>query len=211
MCATLDTRKVSHALPVPIGETHMKRNATKIRGKDFCSVEVTLENGRLSISGSAGYILTTAKARNEALSYWRSYFEDAPEERSSMADKFGVKLSTALQAAKFVLETDGEFHGLDVVREDDSKVFVGHSFGQITEELKSWFPALSRIHAKWHLNDMHAECEHQEARGESYSTHPSAQCPDCGYVLGSAWLSRKLPADIESQIESAISSDLNGN
>ncbi len=49
---------------------------------------------------------------------------------------------------------------------------------------------------QYHLNDMHAECEHQEARGETYATHPSAICPDCGYSLGSKWLKRDLPANV---------------
>ncbi len=55
---------------------------------------------------------------------------------------------------------------------------------------------------KWHLNDMHAECTHQEARGETYATHPDAMCPDCGYKLGSAWLKRDLPADVLAWFES---------
>lgn len=56
--------------------------------------------------------------------------------------------------------------------------------------------ALLDIWERWHLNDMRAECEHQRARGEKWTTHPSAECPDCGYKLGSAWLYEPLPADV---------------
>lgn len=49
---------------------------------------------------------------------------------------------------------------------------------------------------KWHLNDLHAECEHQEARGETWKTHPWATCPDCGYVLGAAWTFREVPQNV---------------
>jgi len=56
---------------------------------------------------------------------------------------------------------------------------------------------LMRFHdiwERWHLNDMRAECEHQRKRGETWTSHPSAVCPDCGYTLGSAWLREELPS-----------------
>lgn len=59
----------------------------------------------------------------------------------------------------------------------------------------------------WHLNDMTAECEHQRARGETWSTHPSAVCPDCGYKLGSAWLKREVPEDVISFLSSLPDAD----
>lgn len=55
------------------------------------------------------------------------------------------------------------------------------------------FKQIMRLWEKFHLNDMHAECEHQEKRGETWATHPGAECPDCGYKLGSAWLYRAIP------------------
>lgn len=63
-----------------------------------------------------------------------------------------------------------------------------------------WFDFLD-VWKRWHLNDMRAECEHQRARGETYSTHPSAECPDCGYRLGSAWLHEDVPADVLDFLE----------
>ena len=49
---------------------------------------------------------------------------------------------------------------------------------------------------KWHLNDMHAECEHQEAEGKTWKTHPEDICPVCGYKLGSAWQRREVPPEV---------------
>ncbi len=67
--------------------------------------------------------------------------------------------------------------------------------GAAHDEIVKRFPELEEL-CKWHLNDMHAECEHQRARGETWKTHPSAKCPDCGYKLGHAWLFVELPAHI---------------
>src|SRR3990167_9845852 len=45
---------------------------------------------------------------------------------------------------------------------------------------------------------MRAACAHQRGRGETYTTHPGAACQDCGYRLGSAWLTEPLPPDVEA-------------
>jgi hypothetical protein len=55
------------------------------------------------------------------------------------------------------------------------------------------FKQIMRLWEKFHLNDMHAECEHQERRGETWVSNPGAVCPDCGYKLGSAWTYRAIP------------------
>jgi hypothetical protein len=105
-------------------------------------------------------------------------------------------------------ERDGRFCRIEIRLTDDrlsivgvsgrvgqSGAFLGESWGQIREDLTVWFPEFAP-YFRWHLNDMHAECEHQEARGESWTTHPMAQCPDCGYRLGSQWLKRELPTEV---------------
>lgn len=89
----------------------------------------------------------------------------------------------------------GSFKGGKRFKCVDGKMRRAHSFGQIREELTRFFPEFVQFF-RWHLNDMHAECEHQEARGETWTTHPNAQCPDCGYKLGHAWTYRELPADV---------------
>ena len=46
------------------------------------------------------------------------------------------------------------------------------------------------------MNDLHAECEHQHARGETYDTHPGAVCPECGWKLGHGWKMFPVPQDV---------------
>jgi hypothetical protein len=52
------------------------------------------------------------------------------------------------------------------------------------------------IWEKWHLNDMHAECEHQRALGWTYETHKGQECPTCGYKIGTEWKRVELPKDV---------------
>lgn len=63
--------------------------------------------------------------------------------------------------------------------------------GQIEDP--TLFKQIMRLWEKFHLNDMHAECEHQEKRGETWATHPSAECPECGWKLGHGWSYRAIP------------------
>jgi hypothetical protein len=46
------------------------------------------------------------------------------------------------------------------------------------------------------LNNMHAGCTHQDARGETYQDNPGAECLECGWKLGHGWHSRELPAAV---------------
>lgn len=193
----------------------MKRSITRVRGEEFCTLEISLENGRLSICGIAGDVMRTASAKRQALAYWVSFFEDSPEEIKSMNERCSTAFRSARSAARYVLASDGEFHGLDVTREESGRVYIGHSFGQIRTELARFFPECVPYFA-WHLNDMHAECVHQEALGITYQNDPDHECfePGCmreiertnawgevvietvGYKIGSQWLRRDLPANV---------------
>lgn len=177
--------------------TRILFKATKDR---WCEVEIELRDGRLSICGLEGRIITHAEWKREAREYWESFFEESPEELGRMAIDYGTR--TAKRAARKVLDVDGEYHGLDVHR-DNGKLYLTESCGQIREEIAQWFPEVAP-YLKYHLNDMHAECVHQEARGETWTTHPSAECPDCGYRLGSAWTKRELPADVVKWVERLV-------
>lgn len=55
---------------------------------------------------------------------------------------------------------------------------------------------LFNVWEKWHLNDLQSACEHQQGRGETFMTHPSAACPDCNHRLGHAWLHKNVPPDV---------------
>lgn len=179
-----------------------KKVITRIKDGRWCDLEVELKDGRLSICGSEGVIMSRRDAKREALAHWESYFAEDREALGDMAIRFGTR--SAKSAARKVIEVDGEFHGLDLAYSheyDPKNVHVLESCGQIRETLVAYFPEIAP-YLKYHLNDMHAECEHQESRGETYSTHPSAKCPDCGYVLGSAWTKRELPKDVIRWFES---------
>lgn len=62
----------------------------------------------------------------------------------------------------------------------------------------------------WHLNDMHAGCEHQRALGwedEGYDKHPSEACPECGYKFGSKWNKVTVPVDALDFLRSLPATD----
>ncbi|MFQ5330249.1 MAG: hypothetical protein ACE5D4_09730 [Thermodesulfobacteriota bacterium] len=74
--------------------------------------------------------------------------------------------------------------------------------GQILGEILRLIPhdeKIARLHAIWeryHLNDMHAGCEHQRALGwerDGYDKHPSEPCPECGYQFGTEWKYEAIP------------------
>lgn len=72
--------------------------------------------------------------------------------------------------------------------------------------VSKWYKFLDIWH-KWHLNDLHAECEHQEAAGITYHNDPSNVCVVCGYKIGSAWTFREVPADVIRFLESLPDTD----
>ena len=69
-----------------------------------------------------------------------------------------------------------------------------------------WYKFLD-VWKKWHLNDLHSECEHQEAAGITYNDHPENICEVCGYKIGSAWTRREVPADVIAFLESLPDTD----
>ena len=171
----------------------MRKTVEKNAGGRWIRAEITLENGRLSISGSKGRIISEQAAKREAFRYWLDYFEEEPGEIYDMKNRFpAFKGYCPKAAARFVLAIDGAFHGLDVDKMDGGKVYIVESCGKIVDELRDAFPVLAPL-LPYHLNDMHSECEHQEKRGETYAKNPGSVCPDCGYKLGSGWTKRELP------------------
>ena len=174
----------------------MERKILRKRDGRFCQVEIRLVDGRLSVCGTEGRIERRVVAKRQALEYWRGFFEDQPEEIYAMNERCGTRFISPTGAAKYVLAQDGDLHGMDVLGDESgAEVLIVESCGQIREEIAEWFPEVAPL-IKYHLNDMHAECEHQEARGETWKTHPEAKCPECGYKLGSAWTKRELPLEI---------------
>lgn len=174
----------------------MKRRIMREKDGQFCVLEIELderEPGKpeLSICGTAGRIATREAAGQEALDYWTSFFDENPSEKMRLIEN-EKRYMTDEEAASYVLAVDGEFHGLDVSREDGDKVYLADSFGQIREEIAEFFPE-AVPYFKWHLNGMRAGCAHQQA---DIKYEIGAVCEFCGYKYGSAWLYEPLPADV---------------
>ena len=140
------------------------RKVLRKRDGRFCQLEIKLKDGRLSICGTEGRIERRAAAKKQALEHWRSFFDDEPAAIQEMNERCGTRFTSSAGAARYVVQQDGEFHGLDVLREDGNEVLCAESGGQIREEIADWFPE-ARPLLPWHLNDMKAGCEHQEALG----------------------------------------------
>lgn len=66
--------------------------------------------------------------------------------------------------------------------------------GKLCEKDKVIYLEVFRLWKNYHLNDMHAGCEHQKE-----GTPIGEICPICGYRYGSAWLYREIPEkDLEA-------------
>jgi hypothetical protein len=165
-------------------------------------IELRLQTGdkgpRFTVCGTAGYILSEKDAERESQEFWESCLEEG-ENLADFNRQNNSRYRSTERAARFLRSYEGAYSGLDVVYpsdvDTDDKVFVAHSCGQIRSELQRFFPDFDWTFPH-HLNDLHAGCEHQDARGETYKTHPDAVCPDCGYRLGSGWTYRPLPQSI---------------
>lgn len=173
----------------------------------FTQIDVRLETTpsgklRLTVTGSAGVVMIPKQARAEALNFWISFFEESPAEIQAMNARCGTRFRSACSAAKYVIKTDGEYHGLDLLGGEPymqqtqtgtlEKLLVVHSCGCIHEELAEAFPEYKAL-IPWHLNDMRAGCAHQRASGV---TRIGSKCTECGYSYGSAWLHEELPKEI---------------
>lgn len=115
---------------------------TKSINNTFCSLEVR-NNGYFSITGSCGQIVSRAQARKMARDYRISFFEEMPEEIADMGRRFNRRFRSPGAAAKFVLDTDGEFHGLDIEMEDENNIYIIESCGQIIDSIREFFPWIS--------------------------------------------------------------------
>lgn len=83
------------------------------------------------------------------------------------------------------------------------------SCGQIQQRaFESYAPGwtgtqVDRLFAIWkqyHLNDLQAGCEHQQALGWTSKEHLSKVCPMCGYAYGSAWLYKEVPETVLEEL-----------
>jgi hypothetical protein len=137
----------------------MNRKITRTKDNRYCTVDIKITDGQLSICGEEGEIISPKTAKKMALEYWESYFEEMPSEIFSMNQRFGKKFTSAKGAAKFVIQSDGKYHGLDATVEGD-KVYILESCGQITDTISDFFPEVAPL-LRFHMNHMRPGCEHQ--------------------------------------------------
>lgn len=77
---------------------------------------------------------------------------------------------------------------------DDPKVLEVIQNGKFCKKDKTIYLEILRLWQNYHLNEMHAGCEHQK-KGSPVGD----VCPVCGYRYGSAWLYREIPEnDLEA-------------
>ena len=145
-----------------------------------------------------------------------------------MGERFGRDFEDDPEvAAQFVLDCDGEYHGLDVVypsncpNDYEDHVFVAHSCGQIRDEIGQWFPEATPFYM-YHLNGMSPLCSHLQELSlvmqdqiQSDGKDPSkakkiadkraslySPCPKCGSKPGAAWHHEPLPQAVINWVAS---------
>jgi hypothetical protein len=204
----------------------MQKALLKENEERWCEIEIMLNDGRLSITGSEGSIIFSEDAKEQAILFWESVFEEDRESAVRIVREHGPDLIEPKNleriAAETVVQVDGEYHGLDVHKQDGDRIFLMESCGQITDQLKRWFPELADL-LPWHLNYMKPGCQHQESFGwgrgtqiqvqwewlvdgskytanEVYHDSINAPCPECGYRFGSSWLKRELPVWVTEKV-----------
>lgn len=79
--------------------------------------------------------------------------------------------------------------------------------GQCIDTIAKLIPTkrIKRICEVWkryHLNGIHAGCEHQRHLEHEAFEHIREICPVCGYSFGTAWRCEELPAEIIEEIKS---------
>ena len=77
------------------------------------------------------------------------------------------------------------------------------AFGQVDmdivyEEASDDLKRILDIWKKYHLNDMHPECVHQEEAGIRKLL--GQECPVCGYKYGHGWTYRPIPEEILTEL-----------
>lgn len=189
--------------------TLAKTSKTRIKDKQWCEVTIELRDQgsgpELSITGAEGSVVSENMAKGLSQRYWESFFEECPEEIYAMNKRFDRRFTSAAGAARFVRECDGDLHGIDVHEQDNGRILITESCGQIRDIISEWFPEVVDL-LPYHLNNLNSLCEHQEARGETYEYRPSTGhsyedfmvdvCPDCGHKAGASWNARPLPVDV---------------
>lgn len=135
----------------------------------------------LSITGTAGNVVSPRWARAEALRYNTEIFEDGSFPIADANAQWGTNFRSAAACARYVLQSDGEYAGLDVhdkvylgvrrratkdgtvgrVTGSRERILLGHSFGCLHDEIRAAFPEARGCIAA-HLSTMRPGAPEQE-------------------------------------------------
>lgn len=96
----------------------------------------------------------------------------------------------------------------DIWNPKHTDIYTG---GQILDEIGKFFPLnkqlrrIITIWKKYHLNNMHAGCEHQrDYEKEPYGKHAKEVCHICNYEYGSGWQFESIPEETIAEIEELL-------
>lgn len=113
----------------------------------------------LSVTGTIGYLTSPRYARQQALEQNISWLEESETNMDYIRQNSGKNFRSAVSAARWILETDGEYTGMDLHDEvsvgKGTRVLLTHSCGMVHDELKQAFPELKPLFP-WHMSDMKA-------------------------------------------------------
>jgi hypothetical protein len=104
----------------------------------------------------------------------------------------------------------------NVWNEPHTDIISGGQNYEEMERLKGHNPLMRRIIAiwkRWHLNDLHAGCEHQIAYGyesKPYEENAGKKCHFCNHMYGTAWKFEPLPKEVIDEVESWQNIGTNG-
>ena len=176
--------------------TFLRTNMTK---RTWCHMDINLNDGQLTVSGSAGYILTPRQAKKESLNFWEDYYETELTDFQRKDHNSKSNIRSAKGFAKAMWQSDyNEYPGLDVFpHSPNGKVLVKSALGPIRNELKVWYPCVVPLFP-WHLNYMFAGCEHQHKRlrDSNVTLRLGDACPECVHIYGNDWTKIELPERI---------------
>jgi hypothetical protein len=179
----------------------IEKKILRVKGNRWCELQVRIEprkgmaTGHFSICGAEGEIHSCASARRQALEYWEGFFEGSPNDLRELGERFDRRFKTPRAAARFVLETDGEYHGLDAYKVTESKVYTVSSCGQIREEIAEFFPE-AVPYFKWHLNDMRVSKVRTETVTDAHGRVSIREVPE-----GASWEREELPPEVLAWVE----------
>jgi hypothetical protein len=100
---------------------------------DGIVVELEINNkpshgDHFSMSQTTMRVVSLTAAKQYAKQYWIDFFIDDPSQLEDMNDRMGTKFRSPKAAAKYVLDTDGELHGLDFNTEYGEVTYKGRVF-----------------------------------------------------------------------------------